>query len=79
MTLDPQVAVVLGVLAAAGAVLGAAVAHWQRGRSMMITGAVIGMIVLPIVGYGAMLYAGVLIVLAVIGGLVTLGLGFIAG
>jgi CHASE2 domain-containing sensor protein len=79
VTFDPQTVVFFGILAAAGALLGGGVAHWRRGRSMVLTGAVIGMVALPVLGYGAIIYAGVLIALSVIGGLVAVGLGFLAG
>ena len=57
------------LLLVAGAILGGALAHWQRGRGMVLTGALIGLVALPLAAYGATLYAGVVLAIAVVGAL----------
>ncbi|WP_181832761.1 GlsB/YeaQ/YmgE family stress response membrane protein [Bosea caraganae] len=55
------------VAAVLGALLGGAVAHWRRGSGMIVTGAIIGAIALPLICLAALFYtviAGGIILLA---------------
>lgn len=60
-------------LAVIGALLGGALAHWCRGRAMIVTGAIVGAILLPLAAIAYMVHFGMIIVavvvLAVLGGL----------
>jgi hypothetical protein len=47
----------LAVLVGAGALLGGAVAHWRRGRDMIVTGAIIGAVAIPLLGAGLIFYS----------------------
>lgn len=62
--LGQQTIVMLLVSAVFGALLGGAIAHWRRGSHMIVTGAIIGAIALPLISLFALLYMGVIIVLA---------------
>ena len=70
--LDQQTIVMLVVAAVLGALLGGAVAHWRRGAGMIVTGAIIGAIVLPLIGLAALLYA------AYAGAIMLLGMALLA-
>ena len=51
---------VLAVLAVLGALLGGAAGHWSRGRrsAWMISGAIIGAILLPVAALAALVHIG---------------------
>lgn len=59
---DPQLLLMLALL---GAVLGGAIGHWRRGRDMIVTGAIIGAITLPLLGIGAAMVSGIIVLLVI--------------
>jgi hypothetical protein len=76
--LDRQPLILAGLLAGLGALLGGAVAHWRRGSGMIVTGAIIGAVALPLIGLATFfyaIYAGAIVLI----GLVILVIGSILG
>jgi MFS-type transporter involved in bile tolerance (Atg22 family) len=72
LEMDQETAVVLVLAALIGSVLGGAIAHWRRGKEMIVTGAIIGAIMLPVIAVLASIYFTVGI--AVIAAFVILGM-----
>lgn len=64
--LTTQSMLLVAVLTLAGAALGGAMAHWRRGSGHVVTGAVIGGILMFIVSLVGALYSGVIIALGLV-------------
>lgn len=76
---NQQTLVYGAILVAAGALLGGAVAHWRRGREMILTGAIIGAIVMPIAGLLFAIYLGVFVAVIAVAMVLGLAFSFFAG
>ena len=64
--IDAQTATLLALLSGLGALLGGAVGHWRGGSGRIVSGAIIGAILLPVAGLAFLLHLGMMAVLAVI-------------
>jgi len=60
--LGRQTLLLVALSGVAGALLGGALAHWFRGRGMIVTGAIIGAILLPLGTIAYMVHFGVIVV-----------------
>jgi hypothetical protein len=63
---DPQTATLLVLLCVLGALLGGAIGHWRGGSGRIVSGAIIGAILLPVAGLAFLLHLGMMAVVAVI-------------
>jgi hypothetical protein len=66
MDLSVQALVLVGFVSAVGAALGAAIAHWKRGRGHLIVGALIGGLGTFLFAFVATVYAGVIGALSIL-------------
>lgn len=64
--IDPQTATLLMLLFGLGALLGGAIGHWRGGSGRIISGAIIGAILLPVTGLAFLLHLGMMAVIAVV-------------
>lgn len=74
--LDPQTATLLVLLSGLGALLGGAIGHWRGGSGRIVSGAIIGAVLLPLAAIAYMVHFGVIVVaivlLVILGGLANL-------
>lgn len=75
--LDPQTTMLLVLLCGLGALLGSAIGHWRGGSGRIVSGAIIGAVLLPVAGLAFLLHLGMMAVLAIIAALAAMFAGIL--